>query len=241
MIYELRTYRLRPGRLPDAMGRFNRLPPLFRANGIRNLGRWRSLTASAGPSVTYIMAYNDFAERDAQWGRFYIDPDWHALRAESNGSEEMIERFDMLLLKPAPIWMADEQAAERSIGGVHELRLFRVGIGQTPRAHRFLDQVLLPAIASMGGQVMLVADVVSGNQLPAIATITAWAGVDAWLEASAAMDEDDEIRAQWQSHRAEQGGEALGAWRRDLLVPFPDPLPRAALTLNISERAAPPA
>ena len=40
-------------------------------------------TRFGGDEVAYIVSFDSLEERDAVWRRFVADPEWHALRAES--------------------------------------------------------------------------------------------------------------------------------------------------------------
>ncbi|MHA3791193.1 NIPSNAP family protein [Sphingomonas sp. YL-JM2C] len=235
MIYELRIYKMAPGRMPSAIDRFERLPAIFDRLGFNLLGRWQALAGLDAPSIVYLMGFPDFAAREEQWASFYVDPDWLALRKETNAGEEMITRFDVFFLRECPVWAPSTADAARPLGGVHELRLYDIGVGQIPRAHQFLRDVQLPAIAARGGRVTLLADMVSGPDIPGCVSITAWPDLAAWRSAALAIEEDEAINRRWRSDRAGQEGTALGAWRQWLLEPLPNPFPAAALTLARSD------
>lgn len=231
MIYELRIYRIAPGRLADGLYRFNRLPEIFRSIGINCLGRWQCSAGPDGPAIAYLMSYRDFVEREAQWDAFYGNAHWHALRAESNAGEEMVERFDLMFLKASAAWHP-EAASTAPSGTVHELRIFRIGVGQLARANQLFEQALLPAIADAGGRVMLLADQVSGADLPAAAMIIEWPGLAAWQAGSAELETLPALVQRLRADRGEAGGETVGPSRRWLLQPIDDPSPRDPLTLD---------
>ncbi|MCW1432280.1 NIPSNAP family protein [Novosphingobium sp. JCM 18896] len=231
MFYELRIYCLAPGRLSDGLRRFDRLPAIFADCGIRNLGRWHCAAGPDGPAIAYVMGYRDLVEREEVWGRFYTHPGWHELRADTNDGEELVEKFDLFFLKPNATWHPHRIAAS-ALGAIHELRLFTIGVGQLARANLFLEQALLPAVERMGGHVMLLADVVSGPALPALAMITAWQDLAHWQDCSFDLETDPLVSARLRADRADKSGEALGSSRRWLLRPIDDPLPLSTLTFD---------
>lgn len=79
-MYELRTYRAAPGRMPDLLRRFrDHTLALFARHGMHSVGYWRP---DDDPDVlVYLLRH----ERDpvAQWEEFLADPDWLSARAAS--------------------------------------------------------------------------------------------------------------------------------------------------------------
>jgi hypothetical protein len=75
MLYEMRTYTLRPGRLAAYVADFERrgLPVITRY--ARLVAYWVS---EVGPlnQVVHVWAYRDAAHRAEQRARLYADPDW---------------------------------------------------------------------------------------------------------------------------------------------------------------------
>lgn len=235
MIHELRIYRVTPGRMGDALARFRKLPPLFQKHGLRCLGRWQALSGADGPAFVYLLAHRDFTERDERWGAFYRDEAWLRLRAESNAGEEMVERFDLMLLKPNAMWNPGDTPQDAVLDGAHELRIFQVGAGQAQRASHLLCDVMLPITEKLGGTTMLMADVLTGGQLPEMATFTRWPDVGAWREARLRIEHDPRLSKALRDQRADDAGMALGLSRSWLLDPVDDPLPRHILKLSQAE------
>lgn len=116
--------------------------------------------------------------------------------------------------------------------GVHELAFFEVSAGQAAPASQFLASSLIPAIERHGGEVMMLADMVTGARLPQITLLTAWTDAQAHLEGRAAVERDPRVCAAQQAERAASGRTSLG--RRDvyLLEPTPYALPLATLGLK---------
>jgi hypothetical protein len=79
-LYELRTYSAAPGRVKDVEAEFQSwiIPGLARV-GVHPIAYWSNDTDK--PGVTYLMVFNDQAERDAAWARFRADPETEKARA----------------------------------------------------------------------------------------------------------------------------------------------------------------
>jgi NIPSNAP len=75
MLFELRTYTIRPGRLPAYVADFER-------RGLPVISRYLELIAywvsEVGPlnQVVHVWAYRDAAHRAEQRALLYADPDW---------------------------------------------------------------------------------------------------------------------------------------------------------------------
>ncbi len=84
MIYELRVYRTVPGRMPNLLARFNdHTLRIWAKHGIRQVGFWTTLVGESTNDLTYILAWESMAEREAKWAAFGTDPEWLAVRASS--------------------------------------------------------------------------------------------------------------------------------------------------------------
>ena len=84
MIYELRVYRPVPGRLPKLLARFNdHTLGIWARLGIRQVGFWTTLIGESQFDLTYMLAWESLAEREAKWTTFQSDPEWHRARDES--------------------------------------------------------------------------------------------------------------------------------------------------------------
>lgn len=84
MIYELRIYRTNSGKLPDLLARFrNHTLKLWEKHGIRQAGFWTTLIGESNNDLTYLLAWESLAEREQKWAAFASDPEWLAVRAET--------------------------------------------------------------------------------------------------------------------------------------------------------------
>jgi hypothetical protein len=84
MIYELRVYRTVPGRMPNLLARFNdHTLRIWAKHGIRQVGFWTTLVGESANDLTYLLAWDSMAEREAKWAAFGSDPEWLSVREES--------------------------------------------------------------------------------------------------------------------------------------------------------------
>jgi len=229
MIFEMRLYTVVPGRMEDNHERFRAvLPDLIARHGIANVGRW---TATAGPSAPlyiYLMAYPDLDTREKQWASFYTDDAWWEARARTNGGEEMVERFDLLFLRSNALW-TPMPADGRRAGGVHELIFVEVALGKQADAQAYLTHVYLPLVARHGGEILMIADFVSGPSMPRMALMTAWPDAAALHKARRAIDGDPDLRAAQKAERGRIGRTSLGKADIFVLEPTSFNLPLASL------------
>jgi hypothetical protein len=224
MIWELRRYAIAPGRIADIHTRFRvHLPPLLARHGIDVVGRWTDNTNAEAPAFVYMMAYRDLAEREGQWHDFYADPEWPDVRARSNGATDMIERIDISFLRPPDDWQPS--VPNVPIGGFYELAFVQTVPGQTPAALDHVHRFERPLLSRHGGQTMLIADLVTGADLPKIAILSAWPDHDTWSAARVAMASDADVQAITQAQTLQFGRPLLRQSDRIQLEPAADALP----------------
>jgi hypothetical protein len=73
MIYELRTYQLAVGWLPEYLETVKTMIPVLAEHGLKPLGFWYT---EIGPlnEVVHLWAYEDLNERQRKWGKWAQDP-----------------------------------------------------------------------------------------------------------------------------------------------------------------------
>jgi hypothetical protein len=201
MVYELRIYSVTPGRMADLHNRFQHyLPPLFARHGVACVGRWAVVSGPRTPAFIYLMRYKDYAEREACWASFYSDPEWWSVRVETNAGEEMVESFDLIFMKPNPAWDDTAASSGAPVGGIHELIVQHVALGQAAATNDHLTQSYLPALREAGAKVLGVFDVASGCNLPQVVTVLAWKDANArhagWQSIATHEGLRDEIKLQ---------------------------------------------
>ena len=83
MLYELRIYDARAGKLPALNNRFaNHTTGFFKDHGIGIVGFWTDEIGTSN-QLTYMVSFDSMADREKKWGAFSEDPEWHKARAAS--------------------------------------------------------------------------------------------------------------------------------------------------------------
>ena len=101
MIYELRVYRCVPGRLPALLKRFDTITlDLWKRHGIRQAGFWTTLVGESAFELTYMIAWQSLADREAKWTTFQSDPEWIRVRNESEKDGPINANISNQLLAP---------------------------------------------------------------------------------------------------------------------------------------------
>lgn len=229
MIYELRLYAVAPGRMADVHERFGiHLPALFQRHGVHCVGRWSALAGPDAPRFVYLLAYRDYAQREATWAGFYQDADWWRVRAETNAGHEMVERHDLFFLKPNAAW---EAAADPDlpVGGLHELVQQQVAPGQQAHVNAFLQESWLPLLRQAGATVLGVFDMAAGAGMQKLVLLYAWPGAAAWHAGHQMIDNHAGLREQLAAQRRQWGTTLFQRGEVNLLVPAPGATIRAGL------------
>ena len=97
MIYELRTYKIPPGRMDDILDRFERVTmDLFEKHSIEVVGFWTVAEPATANELVYLLKFPSLEASAAAWTAFRDDPEWQETRrrTEANGPivEEVIEK-----------------------------------------------------------------------------------------------------------------------------------------------------
>lgn len=101
MIYELRRCRCLPGKLPALLKRFEASTiELWGRHGIQQVGFWTTLVGPSDQELIFMIAWESFEERERKWTAFATDPDWLAVRADSQQDGEIIASVENSLLTP---------------------------------------------------------------------------------------------------------------------------------------------
>ncbi len=101
MIHEIRIYHCIPGRLPALLKRFETITlALWDKHGIRQAGFWTTLIGDSNQTLTYMLAWEDLAERDAKWTAFQSDPDWITARAGTEADGPIVGHIVNMILQP---------------------------------------------------------------------------------------------------------------------------------------------
>lgn len=101
MIYELRIYTAVAGHLPDVIARFrHHTLGIWERHGIRPVGFWTTLVGADSNELTYMLAWESLAEREAKWAAFTRDPEWGHARQASESEGQIVARIASSLLVP---------------------------------------------------------------------------------------------------------------------------------------------
>ena len=101
MIHELRIYRCLPGRLPTLLKRFETITlAIWQRHGIRQAGFWTTIIGESNQDLTYLLAWESMAEREAKWAAFQSDPEWIAKRAETEKDGQIVGNITTAFLQP---------------------------------------------------------------------------------------------------------------------------------------------
>ena len=235
MIYELRLYSVAPGRMQDVHDRFNHhFPALFARHGVNCVGRWNAVAGPDAPRFVYLMAYRDYAEREAVWASFYQDADWWRIRAETNAGHEMVERHDLFFMKPNVAWTADA-APDAAVGGIHELVQQQIAPGQNANANSFLKETWLPLLREAGARVLGVFDMAAGAGMQKVVLLHAWPDAAAWHKGRRFLDGNETLRAQFAAQRKSLGVTAIFQRAEVNLL---DPAPGASIRAGLGRIAS---
>ncbi|MCV0394936.1 MAG: NIPSNAP family protein [Rhizobiaceae bacterium] len=230
MLYEMRQYLIDRGRLDDNHARMrDHTPPLLEKHGVEVAGRWAALAGPRTPMFCYIMEWRDFAEREKAWGAFYADPEWPQVRAATNAGSEMVQENHLFYMRPNPAFRQEEGDSRRRLGGVHQITVQKIAIGQNPAVADFLGSTYIPRLEAAGAHVIGICDLVSGPGLPAIVSIVAWPDAATWLAGGRAFESDGAMRAAYQKQRDTLGATLLGSAETIVADPAPYALPYASL------------
>ena len=231
MIYELRLYSVAPGRMADVHSRFNEhLPALFKRHGVDCVGRWTALAGPDAPRFVYLMAYRDYAQREATWAAFYQDADWWRIRAETNAGHEMVERHDLFFIKPNVAWPAlGGAAAQETVGGLHELVQQQVAPGQVAAVNEFMTKTWLPRLREAGARVLGVFDMAAGSGMQKLVLLYAWGDAAAWHEGHRRLEADTALQGELAEQRRKLGTTLFERGEVNLLEPAPGMTIRAGL------------
>ena len=120
MIYELRLYETVPGKLPALNDRFAKhTVGFFKKYGVRMLGFWTDDIGSTN-LLSYIVSFESSSEREATWKAFRADPDWLAVRAETEKDGPLLARVRNTIMRLTPY--SPEPVINSS---VQELRVYQ--------------------------------------------------------------------------------------------------------------------
>jgi len=168
-LYELRLYQPYAGRMPGLLRRFReQIPALFSRHGINCLGTW--LAGGETSRLVYLTRYDGYAEREKAWAAFGADPQWHAVRQESNAGTEMLQGYELHFLKLRSGMLMPSQ----SDGQIRELVFLPTRHGQDAQVTDWLHTALMLQLQLAGASLAYCFDMAAGSQLPQSVLMIGW-------------------------------------------------------------------
>jgi hypothetical protein len=121
--FEMRTYTVHEGKMPDLIQRFqNHTRTLFAKHGIESVAYFLSETQPE-QQLTFILGYPSAAERDIRWGNFANDPEWKAVAKASEANGPIVQKVDQVFM----VWAKGLNAAKAPRpSGVFQLRTYHL-------------------------------------------------------------------------------------------------------------------
>jgi hypothetical protein len=100
-VYELRMYHLNEGMQPKILARFRtKETELFARYGMHGVGYWVPTDEPlAGRTIVYLLRHKSRAAAAESWAKFGADPEWVALRKESEKDGAFVKLHESIFLK----------------------------------------------------------------------------------------------------------------------------------------------
>ena len=101
MIYELRSYEVVPGRMPNLNARFqNHTLGFFDKHSIKVVGFWEALVGTSNV-LHYLLAFDDLGHRERAWAAFQADEGWIKARADSEKDGPIVAKVRNEIWRPS--------------------------------------------------------------------------------------------------------------------------------------------
>lgn len=100
-VYELRIYHLNEGKQAGILERFrSKETAIFARLGMHGVGYWVPTDEPlAGRTLTYLLRHKSRAAATESWAKFSKDPEWVALKAETEKDGAFVKLHDITFLK----------------------------------------------------------------------------------------------------------------------------------------------
>jgi hypothetical protein len=103
MLYELRVYEVIPGKMPALNARFaNPTMQLFAKHGMDVVGFWTTTVGEGSNELTYMLKFENMADREEKWATFLNDSEWKTVKAESEKDGPLVAKIRNQFLAPTP-------------------------------------------------------------------------------------------------------------------------------------------
>jgi hypothetical protein len=140
-VFEMRTYWAPAGKLDAMNARFREHTlKLFEKHGMVSIGYWMPIDNPENKMI-YLLAFPSREARDASWKTFFADPDWQAVRKQTEADGKIVERVESVLLSATDY--SPKTAASIAEPRVFELRTYTASEGNLGHLNaRFRDHTL---------------------------------------------------------------------------------------------------
>lgn len=100
-VYELRVYHLNEGKLPLILERFrSKETKIFERLGMHGVAYWTPVEGDIPTNtLVYMLRHKSLAAAKASWDAFRKDPEWVALKAESEKDGAFVSKHESTFLK----------------------------------------------------------------------------------------------------------------------------------------------
>jgi len=100
-VYELRIYHLNEGKLPLILDRFKtKETAIFARLGMHGVGYWTPTEGELeGKTLIYMLRHKSREAARDSWAKFKVDPEWVALKAQSEKDGVFVAKSESTFLK----------------------------------------------------------------------------------------------------------------------------------------------
>ena len=100
-VYELRVYHLNEGKQPLILERFHKYElAIFERCGMHNVAFWVPTEEPLeGKTLIYMLRHKSREAARASWAKFSADPEWIAVKAESEKNGAFVAKHDITFMK----------------------------------------------------------------------------------------------------------------------------------------------
>ncbi len=100
-VYELRIYHLNEGKQPLILDRFRtKETAIFARHGMHGVGYWVPTDDPlAGRTLVYMLRHTSRAAATRSWANFQADPEWVALKAETEKDGAFVKLYESTFIK----------------------------------------------------------------------------------------------------------------------------------------------
>jgi len=100
VIYEMRSYEVVPGKMPEVHARVqNHTIRFMQKHGIEPVGFWEAAVGESGV-LHYIVKFDDFTHFERSWASMRADGEWLRVLAESNKDGQTVARVRNQIWRP---------------------------------------------------------------------------------------------------------------------------------------------